>query len=77
MSNLTFTEAEREFYEAFVRILTHLQNRAIKAEREVEHLRKELATKREQVEYSSIMSSAALLEKVEAAAQRPCQAAPT
>lgn len=53
---LTFTEAEREFYEAFVRILTHLQNRCVRAEKEVANLRMELDAKRDQVEAYSIMS---------------------
>ncbi len=54
--DLTFSEAEREFLEAFVKILHHLHGRAIRAEREVINLRKELDTKREQVEVNSILS---------------------
>lgn len=52
----TFSEAEREFLEAFVKILHHLHGRAVKAEREAINLRKELDTKREQVEVNSILS---------------------
>ena len=36
------TKAEHEFYRAFVVILEHLKNRALKAEAEVRALRKEL-----------------------------------
>ena len=43
--------AEHEFYRAFVVILEHLKNRALKAEAEVRNLRKELDVRREQVEY--------------------------
>lgn len=53
----TFSEAEREFLEAFVKILHHLHGRAVKAEREVISLRKELDTKREQVEVHSILAA--------------------
>lgn len=45
------TQAEREFYKAFVTVLEHLKNRALKAEAEVRALRKELVMRREQVEY--------------------------
>ncbi len=51
MDDLTFTEAEREFYTAFIRILEHLKNRAISAEREVRNLRQELTALRDKVEY--------------------------
>lgn len=44
-------EAEREFLEAFVKILHHLHTRATKAEAEVLRLREELSVRREQVEY--------------------------
>lgn len=53
----TFSEAEREFLEAFVKILHHLHGRAVRAEREVINLRKELDAKREQVEVNSILSA--------------------
>lgn len=53
--DMTFSEAEREFLEAFVRILNHLHSRCIKAEREVISLRKELAAKRDQVEVMTIL----------------------
>ncbi len=55
MTDLTVTEQEQEFLKAFVTILHHLQQRAIKAEREVESLRKELSTFREKIEFDSIM----------------------
>lgn len=45
------TKAEHEFYRAFVIVLEHLKNRALKAEAEVRSLRKELDVRREQVEY--------------------------
>lgn len=45
------TEREHEFYKAFVTILEHLKNRALKAETEVRQLRHELTVRREQVEY--------------------------
>jgi hypothetical protein len=47
------TDAEHEFYRAFVVILQHLKNRALKAEAEVRALRKELDVRRDQVEYFS------------------------
>jgi hypothetical protein len=49
--DLTFTEQEREFLTCFVKILEHLKNRAIKAEREVKNLRQEMTALREKVEY--------------------------
>ena len=45
------SEDEHEFYRAFVVILEHLKNRALKAEAEVIQLRLELKVRREQVEY--------------------------
>ena len=45
------TDAEHEFYKAFVTILTHLKNRALNAEDEVRRLRAELDVKRDQIEY--------------------------
>ena len=45
------TKAEHDFYRAFVTILEHLKNRALKAEAEVRSLRRELETRREQVEF--------------------------
>jgi hypothetical protein len=52
-ARIPFTEAEREFFTAFVTILTHLQNRLIKAEAELKHLQHELTVRREQVEFFS------------------------
>lgn len=46
--------AEREFFESFVKILHHLHRRAVKAETEVLQLRRELETRREQVEYMTM-----------------------
>lgn len=54
---ITFTEAEREFLESFVKILHHLHGRAVRAEREVVNLRKELEVKRDQVEAASILKA--------------------
>jgi len=54
--DMTFSEAEREFLEAFVKILHHLHGRAVRAEREVLSLRKELDAKREQVEVMTILA---------------------
>lgn len=48
------TKEEREFYRAFVTILEHLKNRALKAEAEVRQLRQELEVRREQVEHLSM-----------------------
>lgn len=65
--DLTFTEQEREFYTAFIRIMEHLKNRAIKAEREVSNLRKELVALREKVEYmthASVITSTPSREPV-------------
>jgi hypothetical protein len=47
----TVTQAEHEFYKAFVTVLEHLKNRALRAEAEVRRLRHELDVRREQVEY--------------------------
>ncbi len=44
-------DAEREFLEAFVKILHHLHRRATKAEAEVLRLQDELRVRRDQVEY--------------------------
>lgn len=55
MTDLIFTETEREFYTSFARILTHLADRAIKAEREVVNCRHELEVLRERVEFDAIM----------------------
>lgn len=55
--DVTFSEAEREFLEAFVKILHHLHGRAVRAERELANLRKELDAKREQVEVNSILNA--------------------
>ncbi len=59
MDDEKFTEAERDFYKAFVTILEHLSKRAFKAEAEVRRLNKELAVRREQVEYLGGKSEAA------------------
>ena len=48
------TEAEREFYKAFVTILDHLHKRAAAAEAQVRHLQHELEKRREQVEFYSL-----------------------
>lgn len=60
MTDLTFTEAEREFYTSFVRILTHLQDRLIKAEREAANCRHELEVLRERVEFDALMKMNAM-----------------
>lgn len=44
------TDAEHEFYKAFVTILTHLKNRALAAEAECMAMRRELDIRRQQVE---------------------------
>lgn len=54
MSDETFTEAESDFYKAFVTILEHLKNRAVKAETEIRHLQRELEVRREQIEYNCL-----------------------
>ncbi len=54
----TVHEAEHKFYKAFVTILTHLQDRAFKAEAEVMRQRTELEVRREQVEYMTGQLSA-------------------
>lgn len=46
------TQAEHDFYRAFVTILEHLKNRAINAELEVLKLRRELDVQREQSDYN-------------------------
>ena len=51
MTDQTFSEQEREFLEAFVKILHHLHGRAVKAENTIEAMKHELEVRREQVEY--------------------------
>jgi hypothetical protein len=48
------TNAEHEFYRAFVVILEHLKNRALKAEVEVMQLRRELEVRRNQAEHADL-----------------------
>lgn len=50
----TFSEDEREFLEAFVKILHHLHNRAVRAEKEIELMKRELEVRREQVEHADL-----------------------
>lgn len=54
MTDLTFSEQEKEFLEAFVKILHHLHNRAVKAEREIEQMKHELEVRREQIEHADL-----------------------
>lgn len=51
MADHIVTDAEHEFYKAFVTILEYLKKRATRAEAEVELLQKELIVRREQIEY--------------------------
>lgn len=63
MTDLTVTEAEHEFLKAFVTILEHLKNRAIRAEREVKDLQRELTALRDKVEYLTTEASLPTLAK--------------